>query len=988
MKKYISGLIIFFLASFANGGESKFDKELELWKRYSPKQIFLDKEHKVAGPYSIRMENGGTLQRYFTLKPDTVYELSFYVKGKNIASSGNDGGRIMLFDGKKKWGRITSRLNSAVESGTFDWRKGSGEIKSSQWGEKIRISLAMRGKGTIWFDEVVFREIGKEEKKKTFRQIYSDDFQKLALVPGGVLGFFDPGQKVDFFIHSESRSKKLEYEYIVKDENGKKILSVPRRPLEKKFSIPGQPCGYYVVHADFYADGKKAYALQSAFTVARKIEPRDPFFQMGHGVHKDFYDGFKRIGVGAIALQYNFMMPNLTPEQLWKIAYNFSKRYLEGDDFQLSAKVSVGKSRDRLFRTKEELEEGRPYLSEKFLDQRKKYIDLLLRNTKGKIKIWTFQQEINSYATMKHKYVGNWSEAMANFVILSRMGSRQIRKFDPTVKIRLGGNNVQKRLRDIEPIVLGDLVNEFDQYIIDAYTGNWDLSQGKATVPEGGLMNFYAEASKLSKSLGKGHIIGNEESGLAIPYGSTFDRGLSILQAELTARQLIISKAGPISHFELHMPGNIISPGTKEFPMTAPAMFTVWKPVWFGNRTFQVPLPGSAAYATAASQLKFAKKVAYFSVDQKYCAVFTKPDCSSLVVLWSLKNNQPFIFDFPVPVLSVNAFGREYKMSAGKKNLKLGTSPAYFTLKAPADQLAAAVKEAFLKQSPEFKISGYYTSQDKAKIFICNLSNKIIRGSVQGRNISVLPEKSVSVEIRKPGKDLFFQQENGKKFKIALAPGNFQKVVSLKEKPVFDGSGKWLKGLKKGSLVYPGNIAPSGALQKELCYFKTSFNPKGHNVSADYWIAGDKEHFYLAILVDDPIHLQRHSYDVWMDDSVQFIFSFGDPVPSELIHPAPVPEPQLNFGAGLSPKGPVMIQFRGKESGKKDFPLQITRKNNKTFYEIGIPYKALGGKPNRFGFVIFDNNYSTKRFAPYWLEYCQGVAGGADASKLKQLIYQ
>ena len=231
MKKYISGLVIIFLASFANGGESKFDRELELWKRYSPKQIFLDKEHKVAGPHSIRMENGGTLQRYFTLKPDTVYELSFYVKGKDIVSSGNDGGRIMLFDGKKKWGRITSRLNSAVESGTFDWRKGSGEIKSSQWGEKIRISLAMRGKGTIWFDEVVFREIGKEEKRKTFRQIYSDDFQKLALVPGGVLGFFDPGQKVDFFIHSESRSKKLEYE--------KQFFRFPGVLLKRNFLFRG-----------------------------------------------------------------------------------------------------------------------------------------------------------------------------------------------------------------------------------------------------------------------------------------------------------------------------------------------------------------------------------------------------------------------------------------------------------------------------------------------------------------------------------------------------------------------------------------------------------------------------------------------------------------------------------------------------------------------------------------------------------------------------
>ncbi|MBO4631953.1 MAG: hypothetical protein J5858_08530, partial [Lentisphaeria bacterium] len=78
--------------------DSGFDKELDLWKKSPPKQVFIDNECKVSGTSSIRLENGGTLERYFTLKPKTHYELTFYVKGKDIAAGGNNGGRIMLFD--------------------------------------------------------------------------------------------------------------------------------------------------------------------------------------------------------------------------------------------------------------------------------------------------------------------------------------------------------------------------------------------------------------------------------------------------------------------------------------------------------------------------------------------------------------------------------------------------------------------------------------------------------------------------------------------------------------------------------------------------------------------------------------------------------------------------------------------------------------------------------------------------------------------------
>ena len=40
---------------------------------------------------------------------------------------------------------------------------------------------------------------------------------------------------------------------------------------------------------------------------------------------------------------------------------------------------------------------------------------------------------------------------------------------------------------------------------------------------------------------------------------------------------------------------------------------------------------------------------------------------------------------------------------------------------------------------------------------------------------------------------------------------------------------------KPGLLHYPDHIRPLEALHPERCYFRSEFNPKGHNVSAKYW---------------------------------------------------------------------------------------------------------------------------------------------------------
>ena len=195
--------------------------------------------------------------------------------------------------------------------------------------------------------------------------------------------------------------------------------------------------------------------------------------------------------------------------------------------------------------------------------------------------------------------------------------------------------------------------------------------------------------------------------------------------------------------------------------------------------------------------------------------------------------------------------------------------------------------------------------------------------------------------------------------------------------------------MPKGTLSYPDDIRPIGALQQELCYFQTPFNPNGHNVSANYWIACDDKNFYFAADVDDPVHLQRYKgVDIWRDDSIQFVFDMGNPVPHELNHPGEeVRRSLLNFGMALTRNGPELIKFLGKDAGLKNYPVKITRRNNRTFYELSIPFSALGGRPDRFGFVIFDNNYVTKKSSPYRLEFSSGVVGSVDSSKLKQLQY-
>ena len=139
----------------------KFDSNFTGWTVSNRKKVILDNKIKEGGT-AVRLENDSSIRRNLDLEPNTKYKLSFRIKGQDIASGKNQGARIMLNAGKN-WGRITAMPQNEPDTGTFDWKEGSGIIDTAKFKSgTITIYFSIRGTGTVWYDDV---KIEKQETK-------------------------------------------------------------------------------------------------------------------------------------------------------------------------------------------------------------------------------------------------------------------------------------------------------------------------------------------------------------------------------------------------------------------------------------------------------------------------------------------------------------------------------------------------------------------------------------------------------------------------------------------------------------------------------------------------------------------------------------------------------------------------------------------------------------------------------------------------------
>ena len=148
------------------------DQNLTGWKKDNASNISFDTEVKISGKSSLRLKDKAMIFRKFELEPDSVYELSFYVKGDQLSGKGNDGARIMV-NGGKHWKRFTSDSKNLPERGSFDWKKGSGLIDTARMGTTVKIYLAAASTGTVWYDGLNLIKTGVKEKDSSFRKAFS-----------------------------------------------------------------------------------------------------------------------------------------------------------------------------------------------------------------------------------------------------------------------------------------------------------------------------------------------------------------------------------------------------------------------------------------------------------------------------------------------------------------------------------------------------------------------------------------------------------------------------------------------------------------------------------------------------------------------------------------------------------------------------------------------------------------------------------------------
>lgn len=979
-----------------------FSQGLQGWLR-NKKTTDIDPAVKAGNLPAVRLTEQDQLRQTVTLDPEGVYELSFLIKGENIANMNpsSRGARVMLHGGKN-WARVTGNESGKCLVGTFDWKRVTYRFATSDFTtNKVRFLAVIDTTGTCWYADFKLKKVGVK-KKLTPAQQNAEWFRE-TFIPGIPLptmypvdaahGILYPGEKAKFQLNAEGEN--LTREIIVKDVDGNVIYKeAPVKYVpDQLITIPAQKRGYYIVDATIYSGAKKAARVQGGFAVVAPMEKRDPFFQVNHfGIDPDFFEGYQRIGIGSYSLPLVLTNDPIS----YYISYRFTgpnarfKKFLDS-----GAPISLGfcPSYPKAKADPELLKKGYPLQEKAALQKLETLVTEVAKALKGRVASYDVIMELPSHVQIANRYCGTWTEAMSQLYFAGRIVSRAVRAVDPKAKIGIGGCNQQPFMNPYERILMNDLINDFDTYLLDAYSGNWDLRSGHPSMPEKNLRSFYMEGSALVKSLGKDPRVHNTETGFSIFYGSRYDTGLAPLQAALTARTLIISKSAPVSAVEVFHLG--IYYGNYE-KGTDRCMTTVWKPVRAKGKLNHCPLPGSAAYATAARELAFVDfKKEIISTDKVvYSYLFTRPDGKSLVTAWQIEGKGKLSLTLQKPALLISMTGSEKQIPAGKVELALSRDPFYLITEEAIDSLAEKVSEEINSTRPAFKTAAKMIAPDKVRVFFSNMTKEKAVFQCGGKSVAVDPNAIASADCSwKPGTVLTVTDPKGKKINVPVEDAVLR-VPRLSKKPVFNGSGAWLPA-KLGTLKYPDNIKPEAALQPERNYFRSPDNPNGHNVSADYYLAYDDENLYLGVLVDDPIHQQRRTDStIWKDDCLQLSITnqIAPPAGVRLLNtPESVYNRKHNYCAALTAKGSELFRYDPSPDQRANFPVKVTRKNNKTFYELALPWEKIGcdiTKPVYFSFVVFDANRRTEEDPPYWLELTRGVAGGHDTSKLPLIIFE
>ena len=158
----------------------KFTRFLGKWFWHGSDEIFpAAADYFIRGRYSVLLDSakiGGksescSVNQYLSLKPDTEYELSFFVRMEKVRpAEAKSSGFYIRVDDRSRKEKCFPHRSSAALSGSMPWTPMFFRFRTSpnDDGRKPKASFILRkAEGKVWIDHVRLVEVktGSEQKE-------------------------------------------------------------------------------------------------------------------------------------------------------------------------------------------------------------------------------------------------------------------------------------------------------------------------------------------------------------------------------------------------------------------------------------------------------------------------------------------------------------------------------------------------------------------------------------------------------------------------------------------------------------------------------------------------------------------------------------------------------------------------------------------------------------------------------------------------------
>lgn len=886
------------------------------------------------------------------------------------------------------------------------------------------------GGGTVWYDDLSVTPsafaAGAGPAPAAAAKPAGVTFS--GLWPEGEKGLFLPGQPLRFVLLGDNplpQPVTVEVTLTLKDfadepagGQATKLTLEPGKLFRRTLEVPAPGrLGAYVADTTITRDGKQTLGPQSSCCLVSKPGPTDPYFVADvNGQERELVPAMQLIGVSG--RKVGATMHGVPPERRGELRGWWQEVVTSGglapycnSSLNLIGNIFLG-NEFLSSSYKGELERRRslglfPYPDACF-EELGRFVEGAAQALKGRVHYWVLSEEIDGSIGVPNLPGGSQQAELTRYVMMSRIAYQALKRVDPdceVIGLAVSGDFNQTPRWPLVRRLLPDLKDYTDIIGPDLYTDSWNWPAEVSRGPEAGQMrDKLQDTIALQRSLGKKPVTAISERGYGMAYHLPPDHPQDRLQAQLTARSLILGKSvGGVLFYTLHMMcgsgGLQARAGVVSDDLAPKIDLGLWQSGYDKGSDKLVYRPRSAvaAYATVARLLAGSTTCTeVLPQTGVYSYTFQCPG-HAVTALWTT-DEQPLAMNLTLPVAvgATDLMGNEVKLAAGAASLTLTGSPQFLSAAVAPEKLAEAVRQASFPGRAPLKALARLKDLQTLVVELVNqsaqpLAAKVQIGALAGARV---PQPSGEAKVPASGRaSLPFALSGAAVPGLGELRGTVQ--VGLMTLPLAANLALRPLHAVPGGLKIDGDLREwpaASAIQLDRRHLLPSKEtPRGwsgpDDLGATVYLGWDARRLYVAARVRDDVHLQNHVGDrIWMDDCLQLAFDLGnDALPPEFSGRSGYDASDYNLAVALTSSGPQCYCFvdRGgtETSGPRDYPLAARRGESETCYEWALDWPQPPGKLLRLSFVIFDVDSPAEKQAEYWLGLTGGIANGQDPSQ-------